>query len=100
MAAVGLGLALATAGRGDRLLAKRPVDAVGIVAVPLLLIVAHGGLGDRLDRGLVPLEQRVTLELGLHDVAQLDVGKLEQADSLLQLGGHHQPLALPHFPFG
>ena len=37
----------------------------------------------------------VALELGLDELAQLEVRELKQADGLLQLGCHHQLLALP-----
>jgi hypothetical protein len=45
------------------------------------------------------LEQGIALQLGLDVAAQLDVGELEQANSLLQLGCHHQLLALPQLQF-
>jgi len=62
--------------------ARRSGDAV------LLTRAINNGLD------LVPFQQGVALELGLDEHAQLDVGQLKQTDGLLQLGGHHQLLAL------
>jgi hypothetical protein len=56
-----------------------------------------GRLGFAAGRGiaaLVWLEQRVALELGLDVLHELDVGELQKTDGLLQLGCHHQLLAL------
>jgi hypothetical protein len=58
------------------------------------LLTARCVLG-RLRRHLVAFQQRIALELGLDEQAQLDVGQLEQTNGLLQLGCHHQLLALP-----
>ena len=52
------------------------------------------GVG-RLAQHLVPLQQRVALQLGLDEHTKLKIGKLQKANGLLQLGGHHQLLALP-----
>ena len=44
--------------------------------------------------GLVPLQERVALQLVLNEHAEIEIGQLQEANSLLQLGGHHQLLAL------
>lgn len=53
----------------------------------------------RVLRGFFDLQKRVSLQLGFDELAELEIGKLKQADGLLQLGCHHQLLALPHFQF-
>ena len=46
------------------------------------------------------LEQRIALELGIDELREFHVRELQQADGLLQLGCHHQLLALSQLQFG
>ena len=78
--------------------------AVAVVFRPLGGLPLAGGASIAIGRrrfrlGLGALQQRIALDLGLHERAQLDVGQLQQSDSLLQLGGHHQLLALSQLQF-
>ena len=56
-------------------------------------VTAFGG-------SLFALKQRVALEFSFDERIELDVRELQQPDGLLQLGCHHQLLALPKFKFG
>ncbi len=61
------------------------------------LIEFRGLGGIKAKRRLAPFigfQERIALELLLHVLRQLDVGQLKQTDGLLQLGCHHQLLAL------
>ena len=78
---------------GDRLLAALPVAVAHVFGRIILARCLVGGIGFR--RRLIALQERVALELRLDEHAQLDVGQLKQTNSLLQLGCHHQLLALP-----
>ncbi len=55
------------------------------------------GVAFAFDRSLarfVHLEQRIALKLGFDELAQFHVRQLQEPDGLLQLGCHHQLLAL------
>ena len=54
----------------------------------------------RLDRRLLDLEERIAFHLRLDELAELEVGVLQEANGLLQLGGHDQLLALSQLQFG
>src|SRR5262245_35986857 len=71
----------------------RPIAVVGPAAA-LGLIGPRPRTTCRLGARLVALQQRIALELGLHKRSQFEIGELEQTNGLLQLGGHHQLLAL------
>jgi len=83
------------------------VDEHGnILRAPVLLAVRVAGIIGahifalrRFFRRVGALEQRIALEFGLDVGAQLYVGQLEQPNSLLQLGCHHQLLALSQLQF-
>jgi len=81
--------------RKGRVAAGHPVTAVLRVRDARLRRLRRG-----LGSNLVVFQQRVALNLGLDEGAQLDVGQLEQAYCLLQLRCHHQLLALPELQFG
>ena len=68
-----------------------------VIFLVLVGLLALGVRGHRLHGRFVPLEQRVALEFGLHEGAQFNVGELKQTNGLLQLGCHHQLLALSQF---
>ena len=61
-----------------------------------------GGVGAvaALRRGFLALKQRVALEFGFDERVKFDVRQLQKADGLLQLGCHHQLLALSKFKSG
>ena len=44
---------------------------------------------------ILALQQRVALELAVHEGVELEVAQLQQLDGLLQLRRDDQPLALP-----
>jgi hypothetical protein len=62
--------------------------------------IALGGSGrfaGRPSGAVVPLQDRIALQLLLAIFGQLDVRQLQQLDGLLQLRRHDQRLALTHF---
>ena len=71
----------------------------GVAVQARLGVGRDGGVGDGAFATqiltLVALEQRVLLELGLHEGVELNVAQLQQLDRLLQLGSDDEPLALP-----
>ena len=64
--------------------------------VALGALVGRGPFG-RHFRALVAFEQRVALQLLLHEGGHFLVGELQQLDGLTQLRRHHQTLRLPEF---
>ena len=73
--------------------------AVALLAVLILAsrrrLLACRCLRDALGRRVVALEQRVLLDLALDERRQLEIGKLQQLDRLLQLRRHDERLGLP-----
>ncbi len=87
-------------GLGRAVAAEIRVEAVAVAPVPAglrgLAVALAPGIADLGRLGLGPLQQRITLELGIDVGGEVEVGELQKLDRLQELRRHHQGLALAH----